>query len=420
MPRLARALSLLAVLLWTTAAFAQALPAAKPEQVGLSSERLARIGQVVKADVEKGRLPGAVVLVARKGKVAYFEEFGFRDKATGAPMTKDAIFRIYSMTKPFTSVAVMMLVEEGRIQLSDPVSKYLPALGKLQVGMERFDAATGKQVFYTVATDREMTIHDLLRHTSGLTYGVFGKSAVKDLYKKESIDGPDHTNAELIDKLAKVPLAYQPGTTWEYSRSTDVLGRVIEVVADTTLGQFLETRIFQPLKMADSGFWVAAAKQGRVAEPFAKDPDSGNPIKLLDVTVARKYESGGGGGVATAMDYARFAQMMLNGGRLDNVRLLGRKTVELMTSDHLGRVTGPSFSPGAGHGFGLGFAVRLEPGMGDTAGSKGEFFWGGFGGTAFWVDPKEELVAVWMMQAPSQLGYYRRVFKTLVEASLVD
>ena len=422
MLRLARALSLLIVVLWSASAFAQALPTAKPEQVGLSSERLARIGQAVSADVEKGRLPGGVILVARKGRVAYFEAVGFRDKASGAPMTKDAIFRIYSMTKPFTSVGVMMLVEEGRIQLSDPVSKYLPALGKLQVGMERFDAATGKAVFYTVASERDMTVHDLLRHTSGLTYGVFGKSAVKDLYGKNGVDSSEHTNAELIDKLAQVPLAYQPGTTWDYSRSTDVLGRLIEVVADTTLAQFFETRIFQPLKMTDSGFFVPPAKHGRIAEPLANDPDTGKPIKLLNVSAPPKYEAGGQGAVSTAMDYARFCQMLLNGGKLDNVRLLGRKTVELMTSDHLGRLagSGPAYTPGPGHGFGLGFAVRLESGMGDTPGSKGEFFWGGYGGTAFLVDPKEELVAVWMSQAPEQRTYYRRMFRSLLEASLVD
>jgi CubicO group peptidase (beta-lactamase class C family) len=288
--------------------------------------------------------------------------------------------------------------------------------------MERFDAATGKQVFYTVPSDRDMTVHDLLRHTAGLTYGVFGKSTVKELYGKAGVDTGDHTNAELIDKLARVPLAYQPGTSWDYSRATDVLGRLIEVVADTTLGQFFETRIFQPLKMPDSGFFVSPAKHGRIAEPLTNDPDTGKPIKLLNVSAPRKYESGGGGGVATAMDYARFAQMLLNGGRLDTVRLLGRKTVELMTSDHLGRLagSGPAYLPGPGHGFGLGFAVRLEPGLADTPGSKGEFFWGGFGGTAFWVDPKEELVAVWMSQAPEQRTYYRRMIRSLLEASLVD
>lgn len=402
-------------LLLAVGAWAQALPTAKPEQVGLSSERLDRIAQTVKTDVEKGRLPGAVVLIARRGRVAYFESWGFRDKTAGAPLTRDAIFRIYSMTKPMTSVAVMMLVEEGRLALTDPVSKYLPQLTKLQVGVERFDAASGKPVFYTAPAEREMTIQDLLRHTSGLTYGVFGKSAVKDLYTKGGADASDHTNADLIDKLAKLPLHYQPGTTWEYGRSTDVLGRVVEVISGKTLNQFLEARLFQPLRMADSGFWVAKDKQGRIAEPLPQDPDTGQDIKLLDVTQPPKYEAGGQGGVSTAVDYARFSQMLLNRGQLNGARLLSRKTVELMTADHLGEI---KFRPG--WGFGLGFAVRKDAGVVTEPGSVGEYFWGGFGGTYFWIDPKEELIAIWMAQGPGQRDYYRRVFKNFVLQAVVD
>jgi CubicO group peptidase (beta-lactamase class C family) len=409
-------LALVLTLALAATAWGQALPTAKPEQVGLSAERLDRIRQVVSADVEKGRLPGAVVLVARKGRVAYHEAFGFRDKTANAPMAKDDIFRIYSMTKPFTSVAIMMLAEEGRLNLSDPVSRFLPQLTKLPVGVERFDPVTGKQAFQTVPADREMTIQDLLRHTSGLTYGVFGKSGVKDLYTKAGVDGGDHSNAELIDKLAKVPLHYQPGTTWEYSRSTDVLGRVVEVVTGATLGRVLEERIFKPLRMPDSGFWVAEAKHARIAQPLAADPDSGRPVKLLDVTGPRKYESGGGGGVSTAMDYARFSQMLLNRGALDGTRLLGRKSVELMTTDQLGDIKFPR----TGWGFGPGFAVRRTSGGATELGSAGEYNWGGFGGTYFWVDPKEELVAVWMAQGPGQRPYYRQVIKSLVMQALVD
>jgi CubicO group peptidase (beta-lactamase class C family) len=404
------------ILVFTAGAWAQGLPTAKPEQVGLSSERLDRITQTIRADVEKGRLPGAVVLIARKGRVAYFEAIGFRDKAASAPLQKDAIFRIYSMTKPFTSVAIMMLVEEGRIQLSDPVSKYLVQLTKLQVGVEKPDAATGTPTLSFVPADREMTIQDLLRHTSGLTYGVFGKSPVKDLYTKGGADANDHTNTELVDKLAKLPLHYQPATTWEYSRSTDVLGRVVEVVAGTTLARFLEERIFQPLKMADSGFWVPAPKHGRIAEPLAADPDTGQPVKLRDVTAPPKYESGGGGGVSTALDYARFSQMLLNRGHFDGARLLGRKTVELMTADHLGEIKFPR----PGWTFGLGFAVRKELGLASEPGSVGEYNWGGLGGTFFWVDPKEELVGIWMAQGPGQRTYYRGVFKNLVMQALVE
>ncbi len=382
---------------------AQGLPTARPEQVGLSAERLDRIAQMVRADVEKGRLPGAVVLVARKGRVAYFEAWGFRDKTAGAPLTRDAIFRIYSMTKPITSVAVMMLVEEGKLQLTDPVSKHLPQLARREVGIER------------VPAEREMTIQDLLRHTSGLTYGVFGKSAVKDLYTKSGTDATDHTNAELIDKLARLPLHYQPGTTWEYSRSTDVLGRVVEVVSGRTLAEFFAERIFRPLKMTDSGFWVPGDRHARLAQPLANDPDTGRPVKLYDVTVSPRYEAGGQGLVATASDYLRFCQMLLGGGQLEGVRLLGKKTVEAMTSDQLGEI---KFRPG--QGFGFGFAVRKEPGLAGTLGSAGEYYWAGLGGTSFWVDPREQLIGIWMAQGPGQREHYRGVFKNLVLQSLVE
>ncbi len=396
-------------------AWGQALPTATPEQVGLSSQRLDRIAQLVKADVEKGRMPGAVILVARRGKVAYFESFGFRDKATGAPMSKDAIFRLYSMTKPFTSAVAMMLVEEGRLSLSDPISKYLPALAKLQVGVERLEPGMGAgTALQLVASDRDPTVQDLLRHTSGFTYGVFGKSAVKELYTKGGADAGDHTNADLVAKLAKLPLHYQPGTTWEYGRSTDVLGRLIEVVTRQPLASVFAERLFEPLKMRDAGFWVPQEKQARIAQPLPADPDTGRPVTLLDVTTPPKYEAGGQGAVASTQDYARFTQMMLDGGQLDGVRLLSRKTVELMTSDQLG---GIKFRPG--WGFGLGFAVRTGGGAG-SLGSTGEYNWGGFGGTYFWIDPKEQLVAIWMAMGPGQRTYYREIVKSLVVQATAD
>ena len=409
-----RGLLAVALLLLTAGSIgAQALPTARPEEVGLSSERLDRITAMIRSEVEKGRIPGAVALVARRGKVAYFEAVGFRDKTAGAPMTKDAIFRIASMTKPFTSVAIMMLMEDGRLQLSDPASKFLPQLAKLEVGVEKPD-----QTLEMVAARRQMTIQDLLRHTSGLTYGIFGKSAVKELYLKAGVDDRDHTNAELIDKLAKVPLHYQPGTTWEYSRSTDVLGRIVEVVSGKTLGQFFDERIFRPLDMRDSGFWARPEGQGRIATALPADPDTGAPVAMRNVTEPPKYESGGGGAVSTAGDYARFSQMLLNGGQLDGIRLLSRKTVELMTADHLGDI---KFASMPGHGFGLGFAVRKAPGMYDHPGSVGEYTWSGAFGTHFWVDPKEQLVAVWMVQVPlRQLSYYRGAFKDLVMQAIVD
>jgi len=412
----ARALVVGLLLLSAVTASAADLIVAKPERVGLASERLARITEMMKTDVEKGRMPGAVALIARKGRIVYFETVGFRNKDAGTALRKDDIFRIYSMTKPITSVAIMMLHDEGRLHLSDPISKYIPPLGKLQVGVEQKDATTGRVTLVMEPSKRDMTIQDLFRHTSGLTYGVFGTGEVKKLYGEVGVDSRDITSSELIDRLAKVPLMYQPGTRWEYGRSTDVLGRLVEVVTGKSLGEFFEERIFRPLKMKDSGFQMPAEKKDRIAQPFAVDPDSGRPIALFDPTGPPKYESGGGGASSTAMDYARFAQMLLNHGRFNGARLLSRKTVELMTADHLGRIDGP----GAGWGFGLGFAVRREAGTPGVPGSLGEYNWSGFGGTVFWIDPKEELIAVWMMQAPSQLRYYRQLYRTLVYQAIAD
>jgi CubicO group peptidase (beta-lactamase class C family) len=403
------------------------LPAANPEQVGLSSQRLERIGQLLKADVDKGKIPGVVAFVGRKGRAAYFEAFGSRDKASGAPMTKDAIFRIYSMTKPITSVAAMMLVEEGRIVLTDPVSQYLPALAKLEVAVPRLDPGTGRTTYDLVPAERSMTIQDLLRHTSGLTYGDTTPNVrVKEAYTKIGVDWKDMTAAEQVERLGKVPLAFQPGTVWHYGLSTDVLGRVVEVVSGGRLGQFFQERIFAPLKMTDSGFFVPKEKAGRIAQPFDKDPATGNAIKLLDVTAPQQNDAGGGGGVGTTMDYARFCQMLLNGGQLDGARLLSPTTVRLMTSDHLGRIAdaGPSPSTGLlgtpGYGFGLGFAVRREDGLAAVHGSAGDYTWGGFAGTYFWIDPKEELFGILMTQQPGPIRVeYRKLFRQLVYQAVV-
>jgi CubicO group peptidase (beta-lactamase class C family) len=421
-----RIITIAALIVWVFAAsmgWGQALPAAKPEEVGLSSERLARLTEVIKAEIGKGRYPGAVALVARRGKVAYFESFGQRDPQAGTPLTKDAIFRLYSMTKPFTSVAAMMLVEEGRIMLNDLVSKYIPKFKGLNVSVPQVDAQTGKVTYALVPVEREMTIQDLLRHTSGLVYGSFtSHTGVKEAYAKEGVDWNGVTAIEQIERLAKVPLAHQPGTAWEYSLSTDVLGRVIESVTGTTLGQFLQERIFAPLKMADTGFQVPNAKIARLAQPFSKDPVSGRLVALLDVTVPPKNDAGGAGAAGTAMDYARFSQMLLNGGQLDRVRLLGRATVAHMTSDHLGGIRVASPVLAWGYGFGLGFAVRKETGLNAITGSAGEYRWGGAGGTAFWIDPKEQMVVVWMTQGQPgpQRGEDRDRFRQLVQAAIID
>ena len=417
------ALIALLVLIVPGLAWPQGLSTATPEAVGLSSPRLARVTEAVKGEIAKGRYPGAVALVARRGKVAYFEALGQRDPQTGAPMTKDAIFRLYSMTKPFTSVATMMLLEDGRLLLNDPVSKYIPKLKGLQVSVPRVDTQTGKVTYALVPAEREMTIQDLLRHTSGLVYGGFtSHTGVKEAYTKEGVDWNGVTAAEQIDRLARVPLAHQPGTAWEYSLSTDVLGRVVEAVSGVTLGQFFQERIFTPLKMTDTTFLVPNGKVVRLAQPFAKDPVTGAAVALLDVTQPQKNDAGGAGTAGTVMDYARFSQMLLNGGQLDRVRLLGRATVAQMSSDHLGDIRLASPILPRGYGFGLGFAVRRETGLNWVTGSAGEYRWGGAGGTAFWVDPKEQMVVVWMTQGQpgARRGEDRDLFRQLVQAAILD
>jgi CubicO group peptidase (beta-lactamase class C family) len=412
----------LLVLPGAVVAQAQSLPVAAPEQVGLSTERLNKITATLRADVEKGVIPGAILLVGRHGKVALFDAVGVRDPATRAPMTKDSIFRIYSMSKPITSVAAMLLFEDGKFSLADPVSKYIPQLGGLKVGNEKPDPSGGKPTLELVPSRRDMTIQDLFRHTSGLTYGFFGEGLVRKMYVETKVWNDYPSNAELIDRLAKMPLAYQPGTTWDYSHSTDVLGRVVEVISGKSLYQFEKERLLDPLGLKDTSFYVSdKGKQDRIAEPFPNDRNFGIDADFNDPRVVQKWESGGGGMVSTAMDYARFLQMLLNGGVLDGKRILGPKTVTYMTADHLSSAIapGPYYLPGAGFGFGLGFAVRKDAGVSPYAGSVGEFNWGGAGGTYFWVDPKEDLFVVFMMQSPKQRVYYRGVLKDMIYAAVV-
>jgi CubicO group peptidase (beta-lactamase class C family) len=400
---------------------AQSLPSVRPEQVGLSSERLQRIMDMLKADVDKRVIPGAVLLVARHGKIAYFETVGVRDPATKVPMTKDSIFRIYSMSKPITSVSAMMLWEDGRFNLSEPVSKYIPQMGGLKVGVEKPDPSGGKPTLELVPTKRDMTIQDLFRHTSGLTYGFFGPGQVKKMYAEAKVWNDYPSNAELVDRLAKLPLAYQPGTTWDYSHSTDVLGRLVEVISRQSLAQFEKERLLDPLGMKDTSFYVTdKVKQSRIAEPFPDDRSIGVDAEFNDPRVSQAAESGGGGMVGTAIDYARFLQMLLNGGTIDGKRILGPKTVAYMTSDHLGPTIeqGPLYLPGAGFGFGLGFAVRKDAGVSPFAGTVGEYNWGGAGGTYFWVDPKEDMFVVFMMQSPKHRVPYRYLLKDMVYAAV--
>jgi CubicO group peptidase (beta-lactamase class C family) len=414
--------------------FAQGLPKAnKPEDVGFSSERLRRVTDTFQSEVDKGAIPGAVVLIARNGKLAYFEAFGFQNRENKEPMKTDAIFRIASMSKPITSVAVMMLVEEGKIQLLDPVSHYLPEFKGVQVGVEKLNTTTGNSELIGEPPRQEMTIQDLLRHTSGLTYGIFGKSLVKQAYNEANLFDRNQTLAEFVSKIAKLPLAYHPGTTWEYSHSTDVLGRIVEVVSGVTLDQFVADRIAKPLGLSDTGFYVPTEKLDRLAETQI-DPTTGKRWPTFDVTNRPNWLAGGSGMVSTASDYVRFAQMLLNGGELDQVRLLSPRTVSFMTSDHLwpgiafSPVTlnlfeplGIAPTPKVGQGFGLGFVVRMQEGRNPMPGSPGEYFWAGIWGTAFWVDPKEKLITVLMMQAaPLQARYYRSLIRNLTSQALVE
>jgi len=415
MKRKSLGLTALLCLITVAVAHAQSLQPAKPEQVGLSSERLGRIMTLLRTDVEKGAYPGAILLVARHGKIAWFETVGVRDPETKQPMTRDTIFRIYSMTKPITSVAAMMLVEDGKLGLGDPVSKYIPAFGNVKVAVEKREG--GASTIELVPAARAMMIQDLLRHTAGLTYGFFGEGAVKKMYADGKIWNDYPSNEEFMERLTKLPLAYQPGTTWDYSHATDVLGRVIEVVAGTSLFRFQKERILDPLGMRDTSFYVTdKAKQPRIAEPFKNDRSIGVDAEFNDPRVEQKWESGGGGLTSTTMDYARFLQMLLNGGVLDGRRIVSPKTIAYMTADHLGTAIapGPYYLPGAGFGFGLGFAVRKEAGVANVAGSVGEYNWGGAGGTYFWVDPKEDMFVVYMMQSPSKRTYIRPVLKNMI------
>jgi CubicO group peptidase (beta-lactamase class C family) len=390
------------------------LPVCKPEDVGLSSAALGRLSAALQERVASGHLPGAVALVARHGKVGWFEAFGKQDPASGAPMRTDSIFRIYSMTKPLVSVGVMMLWEEGRLLLNDPIEKYLPALASPKVAVLEGDSMR------LVPANRSITVQDLLRHTSGLTYEFRGTTLVHKAYIEAKTARLKQTNEDQVAMLGRLPLLHQPGTQWEYSRSTDVLGRLIEVISGQSLGAFLAEHICGPLGMTDAGFSVPEKHHGRIAEPFAKDPENNTDVPLLDVKRTALFESGGGGMVATTMDYARFCAMLLNNGRFESSRFLGRKTLELMTSDHLGSIPGnPDLLP-PGHGFGLGFAVRTSPGMAPFPGTVGNYYWSGAAGTSFWVDPAERLFSVLMIQAPVQREHYRLLFRDLVYASIAD
>jgi len=367
---------------------------------------LRHLRHTLQTHIDDGLLPGAVAYIQHRGATVLFEAFGAR--APGAePMAKDSIFRIYSMTKPIVSLAAMMLVEQGKLLLTQPVSRWLPAFRGQQVLVDgRLEPV-----------QREATVQDLLRHTAGLSYA-WDEGPIADAYRAARIGSRGLTNAQLAAALGPLPLARQPGSAWEYSRATDVLGALLEVVCGESLGALLQRMVLGPLGMADTGFHVPAAAHGRLAEPFAKDPLADTAVALNDVRAAVPFESGGGGLVSTAADYARFLSLMLGQGTHDGVRLAGRQTIALMTADHLGGIPAPGTILPAGYGFGLGFAVRRSQGVAARLGSPGQYSWSGIGGTVFFVDPAEELLAVLLVQAPGQLDYLCDLWPNLVCAAL--
>ncbi len=405
--------------------------AVPPESVGLSASRLGNIRAVMSQHVANKKMAGASALIARHGKIAYQEAWGLADTETGTPMKLDTIHRIYSMTKPITSAALMMLYEEGKFQLNDPIAKYLPEFAKMTVGVEERNPQTGAISFTTVPAKRMITVRDLLRHTAGFTYGVFGDTSVDQAYRKAGVLS-DLTLKDFSLNLAKMPLQYEPGTRWHYSVSVDLQGRLVEVLSGKPFDQFLQERIFTPLGMVDTGFTVPASKKSRFARLYTPNKTGTvDPIAICNgrddclskfpnaapsMLEQQGMLSGGGGLVSTAYDYLRFSQMMLNKGTFEGQRLLSRKTVELMASDHLGTIPGMS----AGNGFGLGFAVSKAPGEAGMMGSPGEFNWGGAAGTKFWIDPKEDMIGIFMIQILPNSVDYGSAFRVLAYQAVAD
>jgi CubicO group peptidase (beta-lactamase class C family) len=390
------------------------LQRAEPESLGFSPQRLKRIGAALQAEIAAGKLPGAVVAIARHGKLAYLEAFGYLDRQSEVPMPVDAVFSIASMTKPMASVAALSLYEEGRLMVNAPVSTYLPQLAHMKVATPRAHAAQ-EPVDESVPAQREMTIQDLMRHTAGVTYGNRGSSAFYKRYLSSSDEVAGQiTGPEFLKKLAELPLHFEPGSKWDYGFGFDVLGLAVEALSGQSLAAFLGKRVFGPLGMRDTGFVVPPDSAHRFAKGLPCDPLTGKPQRMRDGTKPHKFACGGGCAVSTTGDYLRFAQMLLNGGTLDGTRILGRKTVEFMTADHIGPEIDTSrlrqWPNINGYGFGLGVAVRRDTGAGGAVSSKGEFHWAGATGPYFWVDPSEELAVVFMAHAPGAMRFYLRQF----------
>ncbi|HVR54729.1 MAG TPA: serine hydrolase domain-containing protein [Pseudorhodoferax sp.] len=379
----------------------------------LNAQALNRMNRVLQQHIDAGLLPGAVVLVGAGGEVAHQAALGRLDPAGMQAMPADAIFRIYSMTKPIVSLATLMLAEEGRLSLADPITRYLPQFAETPVGVVEEDGSLALQ-----RALRPPTVHDLLRHTAGFTYEFLGDSPVQRQYQAADLADRTRNSTGFCDALARLPYMAQPGSCWQYSRATDVLGALLEAVTGEPLGALLQRLLLGPLGMVDTAFSVPQAQQHRIAEPFARCPESGRTVAMLDVRSAPAFESGGGGLVSTAADYLRFLQLLRNQGRHGNQRLVSRKTIEWMAADHLGAipVAGDLLAPG--HGFGLGVAVRTAAGLAPQPGSPGMYFWSGIGGTFFFVDPAEDVFALLLAQAPNQRIFFRNLFRHLVYATL--
>ncbi|GLH80176.1 serine hydrolase [Bradyrhizobium sp. SSBR45G] len=415
----------------SASAFAQRLtPESDPGTLGFDVDRLERVTQAFQGHVDSGQLPGAVVLIARKHKLAYFRAFGFRDREQKSAMTTDSIFRIASMTKPIVGAGAMMLVEEGKLAIAAPVSNYLPEFKDLQVRVERTDPATGKTETVMQPQLRPMTVQDLLRHTAGLAYPPpVGNGPVADAYRDANVLDRNTTLAEMVTKMSKLPLANQPGQVWEYSAATDVLGRIVEVASGMELDRFIEERITKPLGMSSTGFYVHEADRDRLAQPQI-DPATGNRPPMFDATQKPKLFSGGSGLVSTASDYLLFCEMLSHGSKSGTARLLSQATIDLMTCNALKPGIGYSAAQlqlfgdagptsAMGQGFGLGFAVRTEAGQNPLPGSTGSFYWTGSSGTTFFIDPKQQLIIIMMIQVPlAAVSFYRHEVRYLAYQAL--
>ncbi|MEM7099943.1 MAG: serine hydrolase domain-containing protein [Pseudomonadota bacterium] len=433
----------------TSSVLAKEIPSTKPEREGFSSQRLDRLTQHMNARVEDGTMVGGMGVIARNGRIVYSETYGQADREAGRAMEADAIYRIYSMTKPITAVAVMMLHEEGKFFLNDPVAWYLPELADLQLALSTADGNTGivsdgtqsrgvgeadeSKVGQTRKPARQPTIRDLLTHTAGMTYGVFGNTEVDQAYRKAQLLGPHLTLKEFTERLGQIPLQYEPGSRWHYSVSVDVQGALVERVSGMSFGEFLQTRLFDPLDMRDTSFFIRPESADRVAQIYSPEGVGNGGFFAqptgpgLEVAPAQtnagyqpgaKFEGGGGGLLSTARDYLRFSQMMLNGGVLDGERILSPKTIELMTTNHIGEL--PLGFNRRGSAFGLGYAVVLDPGQTGEIGSAGEYNWGGAAGTRFWIDPEEQLIGLFMVQSIPHRTRLAGEFKSLVYQALTE